>query len=258
MHRFYLPPEQCQQEALFLTGREAHHALEVLRVRRGERVKVLNGAGLELRCEVQESEPDKVKLAVVERRAVAAPPCQITLLQALPKGKIIESIIQKATELGAFRIVPLLSERVVTRLGEREAVRKAGKWRWVAIEAIKQCGSAWLPKVEAALTPQAFLARREQFDLPLLACLGPESRPLREYLGAFGARHGRPPQTACVWVGPEGDFTPAETDAIKAAGGLPLTLGPLVLRTATAATYCLSILHYELAAPLNQDPKRPP
>ncbi len=72
------------------------------------------------------------------------------MLQAVPKGKIMEAIIQKATELGASRIVPMLSERVVAQLDDKDAAHKAAKWRQVAMEAIKQCGAAWLPEVEAA------------------------------------------------------------------------------------------------------------
>ena len=91
-----------------------------------------------------------------------------------------------------------------------------------------------------------FLARKETFELPLIASLQPDSRPARDYFRSFDAQHGRKPQSACVWIGPEGDFTPAETDAIKAHGALPITLGPLVLRVETAAIYSLSILRYEL------------
>jgi 16S rRNA (uracil1498-N3)-methyltransferase len=251
MHRFYLPPEQCRGETLFLSESEARHAVQVLRLRRGERVSVLNGAGLEFLCQTRDAHRSKVSLAVLEQQARPPPACQITLLQALPKGQIIESIIRKATELGAARIVPLLAERVVTRPSAREAVHKAEKWQRAAIEAIKQCGLAWLPKVQAPLTLQEWLARQEQFELPFLASLQPGSRHPRQYFEAFGASHGRPPRTACVWVGPEGDFTPAETEAIKAAGSLPITLGPRVLRTETAAIYCLSVLSYELQACLH-------
>lgn len=249
MHRFYLAPEQCKDPALFLTGREAHHALRVLRVRRGERVTVLDGAGLELLCDVQEFDRDKVKLAVIERHLQPGPLAQITLLQAVPKGKIIESIIQKATELGASRIVPLLSERVVTHVGGKDSTQKAGKWQLVAVEAIKQCGSAWLPKVEAPVTPVQFLKRKEKFDLPLVASLQPGSKHPREYFQAFQAKERRLPKSICVWVGPEGDFTPAEVAEIQSSGGLPITLGRLVLRVETAAVYCLSILNYELQSP---------
>ena len=153
MHRFYLPPAQSRDDTLFLTGGEAHHAMHVLRLRQGERVVVLDGAGQELLCEALKPGPHSVQLAVVQRNRVHPLPCQITLLQAVPKGKIIEGIIQKATELGAHRIVPLLSDRVTARLDEESAADKAEKWRTVAIEAIKQCGSAWLPQVASACRP---------------------------------------------------------------------------------------------------------
>jgi len=246
MHRFYLLPEQCQEPPLFLTGREAHHARHVLRIGRGERITVLDGAGREIVCEVQEHDHDKVRLKVCETHLHPATPSQITLLQAVPKGKIMEAIIQKATELGAFRIVPVFSERVVAQLDEEDATRKAAKWQVTAVEAIKQCGAAWLPRVEPPLTPSQFLARNEHFELPLMASLAAGSRPAREYFRAFHAKHGRLPSSVCVWVGPEGDFTPAETEAIKAHGALPITLGRLILRTETAAIYCLSVLNYEL------------
>lgn len=246
MHRFYLPPTQSRDDALFLTGGEAHHALHVLRVRQGERVVVLDGAGQELLCEAQKLEPKSVQLAVVQRNTVPPLPCQITLLQAVPKGKIIEGIIQKATELGAHRIVPLLSDRVTARLDEESAADKAEKWRTTAVEAIKQCGSAWLPQVDAPVTPKEYLARAEKFELPLIASLQDDRRHPRDYFKTFQDEKGRLPKTVCVWVGPEGDFTPAEMSAAKSAGALPITLGRLVLRSETAAIYCLSILNYEL------------
>lgn len=249
MHRFYLRPEECKTGPLTLAGREAHHALHVLRVRRGDRVIVLDGAGKQFVCDVESFDRDKVHLGVVEEKTVPALPCQITLLQALPKAKLIESIIQKATELGAARIVPLLTERVVTELDEKHAGRKAEKWQQIAVEAIKQCGMAWLPRVEAPTTPAEFLARKEVFELPLLASLHPGAQHPKTYFRQFEAQHRRRPKSACVWVGSEGDFSPGEVTMITGAGAFPITLGPLVLRVETAATYCLSILNYEIQSP---------
>ena len=247
MHRFYLPPEQCRDAQLVLAGREAHHALHVLRVHRGEEVTVLDGAGNEFLCEVQEPGRDQIRLEVREKRWHPRPPCLITLLEAIPKGKTFETIIQKATELGAACVVPLLSERVEVRLKEREAIHKVEKWRAVGIEAIKQCGSAWLPKIESPVSPEQYLARKPSFDLSLVASLQPDARHPREYLQAAQAAGGKP-QSVCVWIGPEGDFSPAEMGAIKDSGAQPMTLGRLVLRTDTAAVYCLSILSYELGS----------
>ena len=112
MHRFYLPPEQGNDLSLRLEAREAHHGLQVLRLRPSEKVVVLDGAGHEYLCEVGQAERRTIHLTVRHKNTVPRLPYEITLVQGLPKGKLFESIVQKATELGVARIVPLLSERV--------------------------------------------------------------------------------------------------------------------------------------------------
>jgi 16S rRNA (uracil1498-N3)-methyltransferase len=168
------------------------------------------------------------------------------LLLALPKGKIIESIIQKSVELGAYRVVPLMTARVVARLNQQERAEKRENWQQVAIEAIKQCGAAWLPKIETPMTIDHFLARKEKFDLSLVGSLQTDRRHPRYYFQEFQAKHGRRPESVAVWIGPEGDFTLDELKAIQISGALPISLGRLTLRVETAALYCLSILNYEL------------
>jgi 16S rRNA (uracil1498-N3)-methyltransferase len=246
MHRFHLPPEQCHGDLIQLADDEAHHATRVLRVQSGEAVTVLDGAGHTIDCEVREVAKRTVTLCVKLRTFSPPLPCQITLLQAIPKAKAMDYIVQKATELGAARIVPILSERVVVQLNERDATDKAAKLRPVAIEAIKQCGSPWLTKIEPPVTLKSFLARGEKFELPVVASLQAGSQHPREFIRQFREQHQRLPQTACIWIGPEGDFTPAEMELLRANGALPITLGRLVLRSDTAAIYSLSVLNYEL------------
>lgn len=246
MHRFYLPPENCRGDSLRLEGREAHHALHVLRLKRGDGVTVLDGAGGEFACEIENAAKDSLALKVREKKSAPAPPCSITLLVAIPKGKIIEDIIQKAVELGAHRIVPLLTERVVTHLDPGSAEGKREKWQQVAIEAIKQCGQPWLPTIETPAPLSAFRLPLSAFDLSLVGSLQTERRHPREWILEFQKQHGRLPRSAAVWIGPEGDFTLAELQAIEAAGAKPITLGALTLRVDTAAIYCLSFLNYEL------------
>ncbi len=248
MHRFFLPPELCRADVLSLTGREAHHAVQVLRLRTGERVTMLDGAGTELLCDVTSQKRDALELRVQERKTADPLPCAITLLQAVPKGKTIEGIIQKATELGAARIVPILSARVIMQLDHDGAKSKAEKWQQIAIEAIKQCGSPWLPKVEAPIAPEEFLARHESFELTLIGCLESGSRHPREWFQKFVHEQKRLPKSVCIWIGPEGDFSAEEYKLIKGTGALPMTLGRLVLRVETAATYALSVVNYELDA----------
>ncbi|MEI6569138.1 MAG: RsmE family RNA methyltransferase [Verrucomicrobiota bacterium] len=185
----------------------------------------------------------------IGERSVTPPlRCSITLAQAVPKGKLFDSIIQKATELGVHRIVPLLSERVALQVDPDSATQKTAKWRHVAIESIKQCGSGWLPRVEEPISPARFAARQEPFDLQLVAALQPESCHLRAVLDQYHVREQRPPKSVCIWVGPEGDFTPDEYRLIRQCGARAITLGHLVLRVETASTYSLAVINHELQA----------
>ena len=247
MHRFYLPPEDCRGDSLRLIGRETHHALHVLRLKCGETVTVLDGVGNEFFCMVESAAKDSLSLAVKERQTTPAPPRPVTLFVAVPKGKIIESIIQKSVELGTRRIVPLLTERVVSQLDDEGAEHKRDKWQQVAIEAIKQCGARWLPEVEAPTPLAKYLARAEMPELTLVGSLQTERRHPRAWITEFQKQHGRLPVSAGIWIGPEGDFTLGELQAIETAGARPITLGNLTLRVETAAIYCLSILNYELS-----------
>jgi len=249
LHRFYLPPAHCQGPELILADEEAHHALQVLRMIPGQRVAVLDGQGHEYHCEVRATDKHNVILRLLQRNSIPPLPYEVTLLQAVPKGKTMDSIIQKATELGAYRVVPLLSERITLRLEEETASTRTAKWRTTAIQALKQCGSAWLTRVETPITIRDCLGGNERFDLSLLASLQPDSRHPRERFQAFLAEHHRLPRSLGVWVGPEGDFTPAEMHAITANGALPISLGQLILRSETAAIYSLSVVNYELQAP---------
>jgi len=245
MHRFYLSREEWQGNRLTLTGSEAHHALHVLRVACDEEVTVLDGAGQQVLAAVREMTRASVQLEVLRRTQSPPPSCEITLLQAIPKGRIIEDIIQKATELGVHRIVPLLSEHVVMRLDSEGVAAKAEKWQQVAIEAVKQCGQVWLPKVESPRTFKDYLSTGERFELALIGALHGGAQPPRTCFDQFRRQHSRLPQTVALWIGPEGDFTPGEIAAAKEAGARPITMGDLILRVETAAIYGLSLIRYE-------------
>jgi 16S rRNA (uracil1498-N3)-methyltransferase len=256
MHRFHLPPERCQGPILALDAGQAHHASRVLRLQPGAPAIVLDGAGREWHCEIASIARQAVELHVRTTHTSPPPPFQLTLLQAIPKGKLMDLVVQKATELGATRIVPLLAERVVTQLDEQKGTARAEHWRQVAIEAIKQCGSAWLPTIDAPIPLDEWCARRESFDLALLASLEPERTHPRRNFDAFQKQHGRLPQSCALYIGPEGDFTAKEIAALKAAGAQPISLGRLVLRTETAALCGLSVLSYEWEAQRATGPAR--
>jgi 16S rRNA (uracil1498-N3)-methyltransferase len=244
-HRFYLPKAECQGDRLRLEGQEARHALRVLRLQPGNPAVVLDGEGAEFDCEVETASRDSLSLRVRQKRIAPPLPCSITLLVGIPKGKIIESIIQKSVELGARGIVPLLTDRVVTRLDEENARHKREQWRQTAIEAIKQSGAPRLPEIEVPTSVPEFLARRQTFDIQLVGSLQKERQHPGEVFREFRKTNARSPRNAAAWIGPEGDFTPDELKAIIDSGAKPVSFGSLVLRVETAAIYCLSILNYE-------------
>jgi 16S rRNA (uracil1498-N3)-methyltransferase len=246
--RFYIPSEEWNPEALVLKGAEAHHCMEVMRGSVGQKVIVFNGEGVEAGAEILEgANKQEVPLRAHGLTRSAPLSSRLILGQAIPKGKNMDLIIQKATELGAAEIIPFLSERTVVRLDPGEASKKREKWQRVAIEACKQSGQNWMPRVHSPLTLDSYFSSPKDIDLKLIASLQLDSRPLREILAEHAdLQNGHPVGSCLILIGPEGDYTPAEINLAKGAGCLPMTLGPIVLRTETAAIYSLSILGYEL------------
>lgn len=241
--RFFIPPHRWNPDKPALDAGETHHALDVLRLQAGDRATIFNGQGAEATVEFASVEKGAVALRKISAAKSAPLACALTLGQAIPKGKNMDLIVEKATELGAAGIVPLLSERTVVKADADEALSKRDKWQRVAIEAAKQCGQNWLPTVAKPQTPKEFFQSGETWDLMLIASLQPDSRAVKQVLAEAGTRQLA---RVLVLVGPEGDFTPAEINLAKNAGCHPITLGPIILRTETAAIYCLSVLSHEL------------
>ena len=175
----------------------------------------------------------------------------------------MDLIVQKAVEIGAAEIAPLISERTIVDINPKEAAQKQAKWQQTAIEAAKQCGQNWLPQirppqklkdffanVEAGVSPAPASAGSSQVtrhsSLSLIGSLQSDAQHLKKILTTFVQEHGDRPTHVLMLIGPEGDFTPAELALAKNHGCLPITLGPIILRVETAAIYCLSVLSYEL------------
>jgi 16S rRNA (uracil1498-N3)-methyltransferase len=193
-----------------------------------------------------------VELKIVQQTKSEPLPVKIALAQAIPKGKQMDLIIQKAVELGAGEVFPLLSERTVVQLkDDGDPDKKQNKWQTVAIDAAKQCGRNYVPQVSEPRTMKEFLENRGEYDLLLIASLQPDARHLREILQDRLEQmpDSEKPRSVLVVVGPEGDFTPAESNLAKSQGFQPVTLGPIILRSETAAIFCLSALSYELLSP---------
>lgn len=240
IHRFYLAPEQWNSSEPTLGPEDSHHCADVLRLKVGDALTLFDGGGTVADAVLTEVHRKHCRVRLGEKTISPPLRCAITLAQAVPKGKNMDLILQKAVELGASTIVPLLTRRTVVRLDEEEASRKQQRWQQIALEACKQCGRNQVPVVTQALSLEEFLQQQHQGIL-LLASLQPEAVSIKEALSKIPA-----PISVTVLVGPEGDFTPEESAVALEAGAIPVTLGPMILRAETAALYCLSVLGHEL------------
>ena len=246
MHRFYIAPENWNPDSLVLGGPEAHHARDVLRLQPGGRVVVFNGRGHEITAEIAKVTREEILLRKMHEARVPPLPCQITLAQAIPKGKNMDLIVQKAVEIGAAEIAPLISERTIVHLEAKEAAQKQAKWQQVAIEAAKQSGQNWLLAVQTPRKLSDFFANAGLQRLRLIGSLQSDAMHLKAVLADYEREHHARPASVLMCIGPEGDFTPAELNLARSNGCRPITLGPIILRVETAAIYCLSVLSYEL------------
>src|SRR5213592_3796345 len=169
MHRFYVSPENWNPCALALAGSEAHHARDVLRMKRGEKLVLFNGRGREITAEILDLSGDEIQLRKLHEAETPPLRCRIVLGQAIPKGKNMEVIVQKAVEIGAAEITPIISDRTIVRVDPESAAQKQTKWQQIAIEAAKQCGQNWLPRIHAPRKVAEFFSASEQaFDLRLI------------------------------------------------------------------------------------------
>ncbi|MFC4991204.1 RsmE family RNA methyltransferase [Rubritalea tangerina] len=237
INRYYLAPEQWGSCELVLTGDEAHHCVRVLRQKVGDWIMVFDGVGRSVQCQIVSAEKSRVILEQDGEVVTQPRGGEIHLAQAIPKAGNMELIVQKAVELGVASIQPLQTENTVAKADGK----KVQKWQRVALEACKQCGQNWLPVVREPASLMEWLGKRERIEHELVAALDPRSVSMQDMFGG-----------QCEWeivrllIGPEGDFSQSEYDAIMAAGMQPVSLGEIVLRVETATLYCISVLRYHM------------
>lgn len=236
MHRFYPDPARSADGLEYLTKEDARHALKVLRLREGDRVEMLTEGGRWI-AGIDGIRGEEVALRKLEPLPSTEPSLQVTLFQGLPKADKLELIVQKATELGVSRIVPLAMERSVTKIAPADAARKTERWQKIAREAGKQSGRCVIPVVEPPSTVPRLCARA---DLPTFNIVPWEDTRKGGLLG-FHAAHPDA-KSIGVLIGPEGGISAGEMAGLEAAGFIPVTLGRRILRTETAGPAAIAAL----------------
>ena len=242
MRQVFYPGELT--ETIAITGGDAHHLAHVMRAQIGDAITVVDAAGQAAEMVVTALTRDVVHLRMQRVLPAETEGREVVLVQALLKGEKMDFVVQKATELGAACVCPIVTEHVVVRYDAKKAAAKAARWQKIADEAAKQCGRRTLMTV-APIVSLTDLLRDPAYigaaDTATVFCYEQEERQsIRMVLCGTEARR------VTLIVGAEGGFSPAEAAAVTAAGGQSVSLGYRILRAETASLTALAVTQYEL------------
>ncbi len=238
MARFFVTPEELNEDRILLTGENAQHA-KVLRLKAGEDVLVCDGEGMECLCSVVSVASSEVELEVTERRVCRTEAAvKVSVYMAFPKADKLEHVIQKATELGAWEIVAFPSGRCISKPDDKSLKKKLERWQKIAASAAEQSGRGVIPEVIALPSYPAALERAAKADKALMFYENEHATTLRMALeeGSF--------KTVSLLTGPEGGLEEKEVEQARKAGLQICTLGSRILRCETAPLCALSAVMY--------------
>ena len=234
MHRFFADPERSSPDAVKLTPDDARHALTVLRLKPGQHIEIiLNHSRME--AIIEQTEKQEVIARCISLLPSTEPSLSVTLFQGLPKADKMDLIVQKATELGVIRIVPVLMNRCVVRPDQKDTDRKTERWQKIAREAGKQAGRCIIPEVLSPVSLSSLISTAsfpEKNIVPWEDASG---------FGPLAFRKNHPGISSLgILIGPEGGIEASEIDSLRSIGFIPITLGKRILRTETAGLAAVS------------------
>ena len=241
MPRFFVSPDAIRDNIIMIEGNDAFHIARSLRMAVGDDITVSCGEKTEYVCRLTRIRDEECECEIVETRdAVGESPIEITLYMAYPKGDKLETVIQKAVELGAIEIVPFESSRCIKRPKADKQEKVTARLSKIAEEAAKQCGRSRLASVHDAMSYKEMLASLKRHELALLCYEDETAESIKGALKAAGDV-----KSIAVIVGSEGGFSPEEAAAAREAGARSVTLGHRILRCETAPLYALAAISYE-------------
>ena len=239
MARFFIAPEQVQGSEIIITGEDVNHISKVLRFAVGDQLTLVDGQGLEYIVEIVSQTKSEVKTKILQQfSSNTEAKLKLTLVQGLVKGEKMDWIVQKATELGVHRIIPVATERTIVKVDDKKGNQKVERWQKIAVEASKQCRRSVIPQVAPISSLQEIFSAVPESALAIIPWEEEKSTGLK---GALN--RGNFPEIF-VFIGPEGGFTSLEVEMGKTKGVIPVTLGPRILRAETAAVTVASAVMY--------------
>lgn len=249
-HRFFVRsalPDVEGAVRIPLSPKDMHHAVHVLRLEPGERIVVVEPGGRSRIVHLETVAADQLTGWILEDVTAHAEP-RITLVQGITKGSGMDEIVRHAVELGAERIVPLLTERTVVRLKAERAEVRTSRWRRIAEGAARQSQRARLPRVDSPVTIGELAALLDEFDVSVVLWEESAAESLAEVLEAAGVTSARPDLSVALVIGPEGGLTPGEVSVLSSVGARVASLGSAILRAETAALAALALTANALGA----------
>ena len=241
MPRFFVSRDCISDTTVRISGDDAHHISYSLRMAAGDTVTVCDGEGEEYECTLTRLDGKEVEAEIISHSPSSSEsPVKITLYQAYPKGDKLETVIQKAVELGAAEIVPFESERCIKRPKGDKIEKQKERMNKIAYQAAKQCGRAVLPEVQSPLSFAEAISDASRCDLAIFCYENCRTQSLRGVLEEKGSGA----RSVSVIVGCEGGFSEREAKEIEAQGIIPVTLGARILRCETAPLFALSAIAY--------------
>ncbi|MDK2822670.1 MAG: rRNA (uracil1498-N3)-methyltransferase [Clostridia bacterium] len=242
MRRFFVSPQGIEGEKVYITGSEAHHLVEVLRLKEGDQVIIIDGTGLEYEVRINTITEGIVKGDIKGvTSSTRDTSVKVTLVQGIPKGDKMELIIQKCTELGVTKIIPILTERTVVKLDNDKKKKRQERWQKIAQEASKQCKRATVPEVTEIIKWEQYLNSIDDGEEIIVLWEDELTRGLKSYL-QVKKKLG----SLSLVIGPEGGFSPSEITQLRNKGAKTVSLGPRILRAETAGLAALTMVLYEL------------
>jgi 16S rRNA (uracil1498-N3)-methyltransferase len=239
MHRFYcLYKSICADKIMIADKGRVHKLRRVLRLQPKDEIVVFDGKGNEYLCRIERIFKKEVLLHIKSRRNYTAIGIRLSLACAIPKKAKMDDIIDKLTQIGVDRIIPLETERTIVKWQDRQKDSHLRRWQEIAVAASEQSGRSYLPAVEQIKDINTFLSDASglaNYDLKIIPTLSGRRQNLKEVLKADF-------KSALVLIGPEGDFSPSEVILAKRLGFVPVSLGNLVLRVDTAAIVVSSFI----------------
>ena len=241
MPRFFVDKSNIEENRIIINGADAHHIARSLRMAEGEEAVICDGEGSEFRCTLTRIRDDECECRIIEALSSGAEsPVKITLCMAYPKGDKLETVIQKAVELGCDRIIPFESSRCIKRPKAEKAEKQTARLQRIAEEAAKQCGRARIPEVLSPISYKQMLVEANKSEFSLLCYENEDGLSIKDALKKEKAK-----ESISIIVGAEGGFAPEEVTLATEAGCLSVTLGNRILRCETAPLFALTAISYE-------------